>query len=74
MLLKLDLAKAFDSLSWMYIERVLMDFGFAAPWARWIMSLISSSFFSVLINGIPSSTFHPTWGIRQGDPSPLFCL
>jgi len=32
------------------------------------MSLISSSFFSILINGIPSTTFHPSRGIRQGDP------
>lgn len=32
------------------------------------MSLISSSFFSILINGIPSSPFHPSRGIRQGDP------
>lgn len=32
------------------------------------MSLLSSSFFSVLINGIPSSPFHPYRGIRQGDP------
>lgn len=68
MLLKLDLSKAFDSLSWMYIEKVLTAFGFAAPWIRWVMSLISSSFFSILINDIPSSTFHPSRGIRQGDP------
>lgn len=32
------------------------------------MSLLSSSFFSILINGIPSSPFHPSRGIRQGDP------
>ena len=32
------------------------------------MSLISSTFFSILINGIPSSPFHPSKGIRQGDP------
>eukprot|EP00253_Pinus_taeda_P007171 PITA_07171 len=32
------------------------------------MSLISSSFFSILVNGIPSSTFRPSRGIRQGDP------
>lgn len=31
MLLKLNLSKAFDSLSWMYIEKVLIDFGFSAP-------------------------------------------
>eukprot|EP00253_Pinus_taeda_P031319 PITA_31319 len=68
MLLKLDLSKAFDSLSWNYIEKILLAFGFNASWVHWIMSLITSSFFSVLINGIPSETFHPSRGIRQGDP------
>eukprot|EP00253_Pinus_taeda_P002817 PITA_02817 len=68
MLLKLDLSKAFDRLIWNYIEKILLDFGFNASWVRWIMSLITFSFFYVLINGIPSETFHPTRGIRQGDP------
>eukprot|EP00253_Pinus_taeda_P025841 PITA_25841 len=35
---------------------------------QWISNLISSTFFSILINGIPSSTFRPSRGIRQGDP------
>jgi len=64
MLLKLDLSKAFDRLSWKYTEKILMAFGFDPSWVRWVMSLISSSFFSVLINGIPSDTFHPSRGIR----------
>jgi len=34
MLLKLDLSKAFDSLSWKYIEKVLKAFGFDASWVR----------------------------------------
>lgn len=68
MLLKLDLSKAFDSLSWAYIQKILIAFGFAHSWVRWILSLISSVFFSVLINGSPSATFRPTRGIRQGDP------
>lgn len=68
MLLKLVLPKAFDSLSWKYIEKTLIEFGFDASRVRWIMSLISSSFFSVLINDIPCETFHATCGIRQGDP------
>ena len=31
------------------------------------MSLITSTFFSTLVNGIPSTPFHPSTGIRQGD-------
>lgn len=68
MLLKIDLSKAFDSLSWVFIKKKLNAFGFDPSWIRWVMSLISSSFFLVLINGIPSPTFHPSRGIRQGDP------
>lgn len=40
------------------------------------MRIISLSFFSILVNEIPSTPFQPTKGIRQGDPiSPfLFVL
>eukprot|EP00253_Pinus_taeda_P035376 PITA_35376 len=68
MLLKLDLSKAFDKLSWSYIENMLKAFGFCHSWIRWIMSLISSTHFSLLVNGLPSRPFKPSRGIRQGDP------
>eukprot|EP00253_Pinus_taeda_P007997 PITA_07997 len=68
MLLKIDLSKAFDSISWQYIQKILNAFGFDPSWTRWILSLLSSSLFSILINGIPSETFRPSRGIRQGDP------
>eukprot|EP00253_Pinus_taeda_P031297 PITA_31297 len=35
---------------------------------KWILSLLTSSFFSILINGIPLEAFRPSRGIRQGDP------
>jgi hypothetical protein len=68
MLLKLDLSKAFDKISWAYMKYVLLSFGFAPAWVEWILNLTSSSFFSILINGVPSHPFSPTRGIRQGDP------
>lgn len=68
MFLKIDLSKAFDSISWEYMQKILQAFGFSPSWIRWISSLISSSFFSILINGIPSPTFRPSRGILQGDP------
>eukprot|EP00253_Pinus_taeda_P014942 PITA_14942 len=68
MLLKIYLYKAFDSLSWVYIRKILTAFGFAPLWVRRVMSLLSSSLFSVLINGTPSPTFRPSRGFRQGDP------
>eukprot|EP00253_Pinus_taeda_P017944 PITA_17944 len=65
MLLKIDLSKAFDSLSWVYIQKILNAFSFDPAWIRWVFSLLSSSFFSALINGIPSPTFRPSRGIRK---------
>jgi hypothetical protein len=32
------------------------------------VNLISSTFFSILVNGAPSQPFSPSRGIRQGDP------
>ena len=45
-----------------------MDFGFDHSWTRWILSLITTTFFSVFIKGVPYKPFNPSRGIRQGDP------
>jgi hypothetical protein len=76
MLIKLDLSKYFDRLSWQYLRSVLESFGFDKLWVNWVLKLTSSAFFSILVNGTPSQPFHSTRGIRQGDPlSPfLFVL
>eukprot|EP00253_Pinus_taeda_P020881 PITA_20881 len=47
---------------------MLLAFGFCPTWTRWIMNLISSPSFSILLNGSPSHPFRSSHGIRQGDP------
>eukprot|EP00253_Pinus_taeda_P018445 PITA_18445 len=68
MLMQLDLSKAYDKVSWRYLEAVLKAFGFCSTWIKWIMALIISPRYYVLINGAPSAPFAPSRGIRQGDP------
>lgn len=67
-LLKLDFSKAYDWLNWDYLLAILKAFGFGDDWVHWIRSLISTPFFSILINDSPSATLRPSRGIRQGDP------
>ena len=68
MLVKLDIAKAYDKLNWQFIRRMLVAFGFGKAWVNWIMNLISLVIFSILMNGVPSNIITPMQGIYQGDP------
>ena len=64
MLLKLDLSKAFDKISWEYMQAMHLSFGFDQGWVTWIVNLTSLAFFSLLINGVPSKPFSPSKWIR----------
>ncbi|CAL9010028.1 unnamed protein product [Prunus brigantina] len=74
--IKFDIQKAFDTLDWGFILRVLTAFGFGEVFVLWIKELLGSAYLSILVNGSPSGYFSCSRGVRQGDPlSPiLFCL
>lgn len=57
-MLKLDLAKAFDTLSWAFLFEVLRRYGFGDKFLDWIAIILSFASTRVLLNGCPGP---PIW-------------
>jgi len=74
--LKIDVSKAFDTLDWGFLLKVLRGFGFNDTFCHWIEVILRSAMISISINGSQQGYFACNRGDRQGDPlSPLlFCL
>ncbi|GKC32603.1 putative RNA-directed DNA polymerase, eukaryota, reverse transcriptase zinc-binding domain protein [Tanacetum coccineum] len=68
LLFKVDFEKAFDSVSWRFLDHVMERLGFSSTWRKWIMAGLKSSRASILVNGSPTSEFSLKRGLRQGDP------
>ena len=63
-LIKLDIKKSYDKLSWQYLEESLRAHGFSSKWVEWVMALVTSPLYAILLNGLPTGLFSPTRGIR----------
>ena len=68
MAIKHDLEKAYDRLEWSFIRDTLKLFKFPSHLISLIMSCVSTTSISILLNGGTGDAFHPLRGIRQGDP------
>lgn len=72
---KLDMAKAYDRVSWIFMTKVLRKIGFSKVIIDMIWRLISNNWYSVLVNGQSYGSFQFTRELTQGDPiitNPLY--
>jgi hypothetical protein len=75
-LMKIDISKAFDTLSWEVLLKILRLRGFGASFCNLICGILPSAHTTVMINGERGVPIQLARGVRQGDPlSPtLFIL
>ena len=75
-LLLIDFAKAFDSISWTFIYKTLSYFGFDNELLKWIKMFNNNIIGRVCQSGFLSNPINIEKGCRQGDPisSYLFIL
>ena len=68
MILSIDFEKAFDTVSWKFINNVLKYFNFGPSFISWINIFQTGSESCIIQNGFMSDFFNLKRGCRQGDP------
>jgi retron-type reverse transcriptase len=75
LLLKLDIAKAFDNIRWEYLLEVMQQLGFGQRWRNMMSQIWSSTTSRIILNGVPGRPIKHAKGLRQGDPlSPMLVI
>ncbi|MCG7892737.1 MAG: reverse transcriptase domain-containing protein, partial [Candidatus Thiodiazotropha endolucinida] len=76
LILSIDFEKAFDTVSWKFIDKTLKYYNFGQSIRKWVNIFQNGSESSIIQNGFMSESFGLKRGCRQGDPiSPyLFVL
>ena len=68
MLVLIDFEKAFDSVSWDFLFKVLNLFQFGESFQKWVKMFYKNIQSCVIVNGHLSEWFNLERGCRQGDP------
>lgn len=72
---KVDFEKAYDSVSWSFLFKILELLGFNDKWCGWVRECVCNSKMAVLVNGVATNWLKPGKRVRQGDPlSPYLFL
>ena len=69
MIFKLDFRKAFDSIAWNALDKILAVRGFSQTFRNWIQNMLTTGKTTILLNGIPGRWIPCKNGLRQGDPA-----
>ncbi|KAF3785903.1 Transposon TX1 uncharacterized protein [Nymphaea thermarum] len=67
-ILKLDISKVFDSVSWEFLSDLLTRFVFGPSFRQWVMSLVTGAQLVVSFNGKCGDFFCLERGLRHGCP------
>ena len=74
-MLKIDISKAFDTISWKFLLEVLQALGFGQRWRDWVAILLASASSCLLLNSPPGPKIAHRRGVRQGDSlSPMLFI
>ena len=68
LLLLVDFEKAFDTIEWSFIDRVLLSFNFGTLFRKWVKIIYCNVHSCVINNGYISEFFPQSRGVRQGCP------
>ena len=71
-LMKIDIHKAYDTMSWEFLEEMMKALLFPGKMIQLIMRCVTTPTFTLMLNGVPTGFYKSQRGLWQGDPmSPL---
>lgn len=66
--------KAYDNVRWEFLWAVLTAMNFHPKMNKWLQACVTTTNYSLSINGEVTGFIHGPKGLRMGDPSYLFVI